>query len=150
MRRKEKEIKAQTEIEAIIDRALVCRLALYDGQEPYLVPLCFGYQDQALYFHSAPKGRKVDILKRNARVCFEIDIDHDLEKGETACQWGMHFSSVIGFGRAEFLQSESEKKAALDVIMAHYSDQPPRYAPEKLAATLVIKVTIESMTAKRG
>lgn len=150
MRRKEKEIKDPTQIEAIIERAKVCRLAMCDGMQPYVVPLCFGYKDRILYFHSALAGRKVDILQRNPQVCFEIDTDWRLETAKMACKWGMHFRSVIGFGRAEVVSSEIEKKAALDIIMAHYGEKEPHYTPETLKATLVIRIFIETMTGKQG
>jgi len=64
MRRREKQITDRSQIEAIIARSQVCRLALSDGGQPYIVPLCFGYRRSRLYFHSAAAGRKIDILRR--------------------------------------------------------------------------------------
>ena len=46
-------------IEAIIRKASVCRLGMLDGDTPYIVPLCFGYRDDTLYFHGSMKSRKV-------------------------------------------------------------------------------------------
>jgi len=71
MRRSEREIKDTGEIEAVIRQAQVCRVAFAAGDSPYIVPVSFGYQDSCLYFHSAPEGRKMDILRLNPRVCFE-------------------------------------------------------------------------------
>ena len=71
MRRKDKEIKDKEVIESIIKRATVCRIALSENNVPYIVPLSFGYKDNCLYFHSAPEGRKIDIIKQNNNVCFE-------------------------------------------------------------------------------
>jgi nitroimidazol reductase NimA-like FMN-containing flavoprotein (pyridoxamine 5'-phosphate oxidase superfamily) len=68
MRRSEREIKDRAVIDAIIRQCLVCRLGLSDGEEPYIVPLCFGYDGEALYVHSASDGRKIDILRKNSRV----------------------------------------------------------------------------------
>lgn len=53
MRRKEKEISDESGVDAIIANATVCRLGMVNGDKPYIVPLSFGYQDQALYFHGA-------------------------------------------------------------------------------------------------
>ncbi|MFC1532217.1 pyridoxamine 5'-phosphate oxidase family protein [Thermodesulfobacteriota bacterium] len=64
MRRKEKEITKKSEIEAVINKALVCRVGLSDNNFPYIVPLCFGYQDNTIYIHGALEGRKIDILKK--------------------------------------------------------------------------------------
>ena len=60
MRRKDREINDKFAIESIIRKASVCRLAMVDGNRPYIVPLCFGYQGDALYFHSANVGKKLD------------------------------------------------------------------------------------------
>lgn len=149
MRRKDKEIKNITVIEAIIKRAQVCRLACVDNGKPYLVPLCFGYEAGALYFHAAQAGRKIDILRKNPEVCFEFDIDQELERGQNACDWGMKYRSVIGFGTAIILETPEAKKAALDCIMQHYDAPGPyEYSDASLERTLVIKVGIEQMTGK--
>jgi len=152
MRRKEKEITQRADIEAIIESAAVCRLAMADGERPYVIPLSFGYRDQTLYFHCAPQGRKIDILRKNPRVCFEFDIDMTLVEGATACDWGAHFQSVIGFGTASFVTEPADKKKALDTIMAQYagSDTVFDYPEAKLRMTTVVKVAIDKMTGKRS
>ena len=151
MRRKEKEITHRADLESIIMRSQVCRLALSEGDQPYLVPLCFGYKDNALYFHSAREGRKVDILRRNNKVCFELDIDHELVKAEKACEWGMKYRSVIGFGKAFFLDEPQSKRTALDIIMEHYSGKGPfSYAEKGFEKSLIIKIEIEFMTGKKS
>ncbi len=150
MRRKEKAVEHRREQETIISRARVCRLGMCDGGKPYVVPLCFGYRDGRVYLHSARNGRKIDILKRNNHVCVEFDLDGALEVKANPCNWGMHFQSVIAFGTARFLETESEKKTGLDLILAHYNAPKAAYARKTLAATTVIEITIEEMTAKRG
>jgi uncharacterized protein len=149
MRRKDREIKSREEIEAIIEKSLVCRLGMADGNEPYIVPLSFGYAGGSLFFHSAKEGRKLDILRKNNRVCFEMDAAGEMVKGERACDWGVKFKSVIGFGKAFIIEDEELKRSALDVIMAHYGTGPFEYGTEKLKRTAVIKVEIESMTGKK-
>ena len=94
MRRKDKEITDESEIESIIRNSLVCRLGLADNSTPYIVPLCFGYKDNRLYFHSAKEGRKIEILKRNNEVCFEFDDNLEVKAGKAACDWGMNFQEV--------------------------------------------------------
>jgi len=152
MRRKDKEITSRAEIESIIRNAWVCRLAMVDNGRPYIVPLCFGFRDNTLYFHSALNGKKIDILKENNRVCFELDGDHQIEKGENACDWGIRYRSVIGFGTASFVTDPGEKRQALDVIMAQYSAQDGTwvYPDNQIHATAIIKVTIDRMTGKRS
>ena len=148
MRRKEKEISDWSEIEAIIKKALVCRLAMADKNGPYIVPLCFGFRDNTLYFHSAVRGKKIDILRENPRVCFEFDGDCDIRSDEKACEFSMRYSSVIGFGTAAFVEEPRAMRDALDVIMAQYSDGEFDYTELALKKIAVFKVDIDGMTGK--
>ena len=150
MRRKEKEITDIKEIESIIQKSQVCRLALADEGLPYIVPLCFGYKNKILYFHSAKEGQKIDILRRNHQVCFEFDIDARVRSGKTACAWGMAYKSVIGCGTASFVEDPEEKQKALDIIMRQYSEGEFEYSAKNLAEMLVIKVVISAMTGKKS
>ena len=150
MRRKEKEITDIKEIEFIIQQSQVCRLALADEGLPYIVPLCFGYKNKMLYFHSAKEGQKIDILRRNHQVCFEFDIDARVRSGKTACAWGMGYKSVIGYGTASLVEDPEEKQKALDIIMRQYSEGEFEYSAKNLAEMLVIKVVISAMTGKKS
>ena len=150
MRRKEKEIVEKNEIEDVIAAAKVCRLAMAENGQPYIVPLCFGYADDVLYFHSAMEGKKLNILKQNNRICFEFDIDTEIKIGKIACQWGMKFRSVIGFGRAYFIEDPESKRSALDTIMRQYSSDAFEFPDKTIDKTTVIRVEIESMTGKRA
>jgi nitroimidazol reductase NimA-like FMN-containing flavoprotein (pyridoxamine 5'-phosphate oxidase superfamily) len=150
LRRKEKEITDIKEIESIIQQSQVCRLALADEGLPYIVPLCFGYKNKMLYFHSAKEGQKIDILRRNRQVCFEFDIDARVRSGKTACAWGMGYKSVIGYGTASLVEDPEEKQKALDIIMHQYSEGEFEYSAKNLAEMLVIKVVISAMTGKKS
>ena len=150
MRRKDKEIADRAEMESIIRESTICRLALADNEQPYIVPLSFGYKDNALYFHSAAEGKKIDILRKNKNVCFEFDVGSEIKTGKTACEWGMKYRSVIGFGNASFLEDPDSKQAALVIIMQQYSDGSFAYSEKILKKTLVIKVEITHMTGKQS
>jgi nitroimidazol reductase NimA-like FMN-containing flavoprotein (pyridoxamine 5'-phosphate oxidase superfamily) len=150
MRRKEKQITDKKQMEQILAQAQVCRLAMVDQGQPYVVPLNFGYGNGSLYFHSAPEGRKIDVLKADPQVCFEVDEMVKMNKAAAACDWGVSFKSVIGTGTARILDTPAEKKAGLDIIMAHYSGRSFDYPEEKLAKTAVVQVTIHEMTGKQG
>ena len=150
MRRKEKEVKDQGELQAIIEGAEFCHLAMVDGDQPYVIPLNFGYRDNTLYFHSAREGRKLDILRRHDRVGFAMEAGVQLVEGGTACDWSVTYRSVVGFGRASLIEEAREKKAALDVIMAHYAKGSFEYREKGLEQALIIKVRIDEMTGKRS
>ena len=150
MRKGEREIRDQAEILAIMNEALVCRLGLSDEGSPYVVPMNFGLGEKCLYLHCAGEGRKLDILRRNDRVCFEMDLLREIKRSPTACGWGACYKSVIGFGRAVLVENPSEKGAALDRIMEHYGAPAPfSYEDDILAKTAVIRIDIDSITGKR-
>jgi nitroimidazol reductase NimA-like FMN-containing flavoprotein (pyridoxamine 5'-phosphate oxidase superfamily) len=150
MRRKDKAIGELAEIEQIVRRSLVCRLGLTEEDQPYIVPLSFGFKDGTLYFHSAPEGRKIEILRKNSKVCFEFDLDHEVVADKESCKWGMKYRSVIGFGKASIVEDIQEKKEGLNAIMEHYSGRTYQYPETAINSTLVIKVEIESITGKES
>jgi nitroimidazol reductase NimA-like FMN-containing flavoprotein (pyridoxamine 5'-phosphate oxidase superfamily) len=150
MIRKDKEISDATHIEAIMAKANVCRLGMVDGGKPYIVPLCFGYHDKVLYFHSGPKGYKIDCIRKNPNVCFEFDLIAETMAADNACDWSMKYESVIGFGKAVLMENLEEKRAALQAIVAQYTDQTFELPENELKATAVIKVEIENMTGRHS
>jgi len=151
MLRKDKEIHELSEIEFVIRRSNVCRLAMCDEGVPYIVPLCFGYKDRTLWFHSAKHGKKIGILKKNNRVCVEFDSDHEIRSGESACKYSMKYRSVIAFGKASFIEDIEEKRKASDIIMGQYSSEETfEYSDKALENILIIRVDIEDMTGKQS
>lgn len=150
MRRNDKEITDRIEITKLLDRTTVCRIAMCDGGKPYIVPVNFAVEKNRLYFHSAKTGKKINILRNNPQVCFEVDVPGGLVEGERACFWGLKYRSVIGFGQAIFLESNSEKKTALDILMRKYSGQDAAfsYTDEALDKVLLIGIQIQSLTGK--
>ena len=88
MRKKERAVTDRKEIESIIQSAEVVRLGFAVENVPYVVPVNFGYEDGALYVHCAQEGRKLDMIRQNNLVCFEVDIDSKiLDEGDVACKW---------------------------------------------------------------
>ena len=151
MRRKDKEIKDKKEIESIIQAATVCRIGLSEDSVPYVVPVNFGYENNCLYFHSATEGKKIDILRRNNKVCFEMDIDHELVKSEkTPCEWGMKYRSVIGFGKAFVVDDFEEKRMTLNIIRQRYSGDSYEFSENQIKKVAIIKIEIDSMTGKKS
>jgi len=144
------EIVVPEKIESIIFKAKVCRLGLVDGNRPYVVPLSFGYHKNALYFHTGKKGRKMAILKKNNRVCFEMEVDLEIVPADNPCKWNMCYKSVVGFGRAVILEEPVEKREALDVIVKHYGGTVTTYDEKRVNGLVIIKVAIESMKGKES
>ncbi len=149
MRRKDREITDPADIESILAAAIVCRIALVDDGEPYIVPLSFGYEDGSVYIHSAPEGKKIAMMEKNPRCCFEVDICDQVIRGDTPCSWGMRYRSVIGYGSAVILEDPGEKRHGLNCIMQHYGGGTREFSDTDTASVMVIRIRIESMTGKK-
>jgi hypothetical protein len=150
MRRKDKEVTDQRIIQDLLSSAEICRLAMIDEGEPYIVPLNYGFRDNALYVHSAADGRKIDILKRNSRVCFEVESDSVIVRHDEPCHWGTKSRSIVGYGHVEIITDYEGKKRGLDVIMAHYGKTGPNdYHEKQVQAIVILRIVIESVTCKQ-
>jgi nitroimidazol reductase NimA-like FMN-containing flavoprotein (pyridoxamine 5'-phosphate oxidase superfamily) len=155
MRRADREITGTGDKLEIIGRCKVCRLGMADGEEPYIVPLNFGYEytegTLSLYFHSAREGRKIDILRKNRRACFEMDGEHRLIEGDAACGYGFSYESVTGFGLVEFIEDREEKVRALNLLMRHQTgeDRDFDYQEAQLDRVAVYRLRVESFSGKR-
>lgn len=151
MRRKEKQITDPDLLQDIIHKAKVCRIALADNNIPYIVPVCFGHRDGCLFFHSAPEGRKIDMLRSNPTVCFEMEVDTEVVRGERPCKWTMQYQSLIGYGKASILEQPQAKKEALDVIMDHYGAGPElEYREAAVDKIVIVKIEVQSLTGKKS
>jgi nitroimidazol reductase NimA-like FMN-containing flavoprotein (pyridoxamine 5'-phosphate oxidase superfamily) len=149
VRRKDREITDRSEIEAILNEAMVCRIGLADQNGPYIVPVCFGYEDGSVYIHSAPEGKKLAMLAKDSRCCFEVDICDRVIRGDRPCSWGMRYRSVMGYGRAEILADPDGKRHGLNCIMHHYHGSTHEFSGQDLESVIVVRIVLESMTGKK-
>lgn len=151
MRKKEREITDPAVLESIMAKAVVCRIGLSLNDIPYVVPVNFGYKGNQIYFHSSLEGMKIEILRQNNNICFEMECDVELVPGEAPCDWTTKFYSIIGFGKAHIVEDYSEKLEALGIIMGHYMGTASHQFPsEKVNRAAVIRIDIESMTGKKA
>lgn len=154
MRRAEREIHSQDEIRAILARERVARVAFAVADEPYLVPLSYGYdrETHALFFHTATTGRKIQFIERNPRVCFEVEGASRAVPGPAACDWSLDYESVIGTGTLREVRDRDEKEHGLRCLMRqHGGDRTTWSFPEaQMAGTRVWRLDIETVTGKRA
>ena len=155
MRRHDREITDINEITRIIERCDVCRLAVSGEVFPYIVPLNFGYEldgtTLTLWFHSAAEGRKIELIKKNPAVCFEMDRTRELVRGKDACSWTMKYESVVGEGFISFVDNRDEKIRGLEAVMRKYAPgEVFEIAEAALDRVTVLKLIPQSLTAKRN
>jgi nitroimidazol reductase NimA-like FMN-containing flavoprotein (pyridoxamine 5'-phosphate oxidase superfamily) len=150
VRRKDKEITDRVQIDEIIRRSAVIRLALVDNGTPYIVPMCFGYDGSTFYLHSAKEGRKIEVLRRNPRVCFELDTDCELKESEKPCSFSMKYRSVVGYGTVSFVEEKAAKARALNLIMNQYAAGEFSIPEEPLEKIEIIAVHDIEMTGKKS
>ena len=154
MRRKDHEITDINGIEEILLQCKTCHIAMIDGDTPYVVPLSYGYKFLdgnvlELYLHSALEGRKLDVLKRNNRVCFEISSEGEPVHSEIPCNSSYYYASVIGFGEAVFVDGAEEKCEALSVMFRHQSGKDDIITAEQTKSTCVFKIVSTDFTGKK-
>lgn len=151
MRRKDREVTDFQSLVNIIRQCQVCRLALHDGDYPYIVPVNFGFETQSeivtLYFHGANEGKKYDLMHKDPRASFEMDCETLLCSDQAAGNCTMSYHSVMGRGTIEFLEGE-EKIHALNVLTAHYHPEGFAYDARAIPATTAFKLTVTEMTGK--
>jgi nitroimidazol reductase NimA-like FMN-containing flavoprotein (pyridoxamine 5'-phosphate oxidase superfamily) len=144
-------IANKSEIEEILTRAKVGRLGMCLNNKPYVVPIGFVYHNGKIYFHSTNKGRKIQIMKANPSVCFEVD-EYELVPNQDPCKFTFHYCSVIAFGKVRFLETKKDKLAVLNVMMNKYD--PSHIAKplnESMINDLVIgEISIRLITGKRN
>jgi uncharacterized protein len=153
MRRSEKEIKDIKLIHNILNEADVCRVGFSKANKPYIVPMNFGFDEGHIYLHSSVEGKKMEILRENKNICFEVDVKRELVKSEKPCNWGMKYLSVMGNGTAELIEKPEEKIKALDIIMDKYDDEglnSYEYLESSLKSTIVIKLNLAELTTKKS
>ena len=149
MRRDEREVTDPEAMAAILADGTVCHLGFAVENEPYVVPVSYGYADGVIYVHCAPEGRKLDMLQQNARVCFEVTAQEELVRRDVPCTWGYRYRSVIGWGQGRLLSDAQAKAAGMDAIMTHYGGVGPfEYQANALDLVVILAIEITEMTGK--
>ena len=149
MRRREREIPDRAGVEEVLRNAKTLFLGLHDGDVPYLVPVSFGYEDGAIWVHSAAVGTKIDLLQKDPRLGFAAEWDTRIVAGGAACDWSVQSRSVTGAGIATIVEDEAARRRGMDAVMRHYGSVAPEYKPETLSRTLIIRIDVTRMRGKR-
>jgi nitroimidazol reductase NimA-like FMN-containing flavoprotein (pyridoxamine 5'-phosphate oxidase superfamily) len=151
MRRAGREIVDRAALDGILRSARVLFLAMRDEPAPYVIPVCFGFEADTVYVHSALAGTKIDLIRRHPVVGFSACTDMTVVSGPSACDFAGAATSVVGTGRARIVEDENERLRGLDAIMSHYAGGEPgrnTYRPGPLARTCVIAIHIDTLRGK--
>ena len=150
--RREREITYIPEILKILDKSKIVHIGLVDGDEPYVVPMNYGYTYEndtlTLYLHGATEGKKLDLMRANPKVFFSIEWDIAPFSGQVACQYGTSYSSVMGKGIAEILEAPEDKMSGLARFMKTQTGMDFEFNERLVSAVSVIKINVISFTAK--
>ena len=151
--KREREVTDINEIKEILDKSMIVHIGMIDGDEPYVVPMNYGYTledgELCIYLHGATVGRKLDIIKTNPKVFFEMECDVTPFEGKVACQYGTTYASVMGLGTAEVLTDVNEKIDGLTKFMKTQTGKDFTFDEKMVSIVSVIKITAKYFTAKK-
>lgn len=155
MRRIAQEITDREVLKQILMTAPACRIAFLDGDEPYVVPLNFGWEWReeipVVFLHCARQGRKLPLLKAGRTVCFQTEADLALEPSEDPCDWGMSYRSFLGWGIPEEVTEGEEKNRVLSLLTAKYGGPgDATFPPGALKKTAVFSLPLTRFSGKRS
>ena len=152
MTKRERQITDEAQILKILDTAKVLHLGLCVNDEPYVVPMNYGFSLEngklVLYLHSALQGKKLDMIRSNPRVFFELDCDRLPFKGDKPCQYGLVYSSVMGRGTARIVEDVEEKKQAMTTLMKTQTGKDFTFEDRLVSIVAVIRIDVSEYTAK--
>ena len=150
-RREKLIIDIDTVIE-ILEKSKVLHLGLVDGDEPYVVPMNYGYtmndSKLTLWLHGATQGRKYDIIRKNPKVFFEMECDLQPFEGDVACKYGISYSSLMGRGTAVIVEDSQEKQDALTFLMKTQTGMDFEFNDKLASVVGIIRIDVIDYTAK--
>lgn len=153
MRRRDREVTDFETILEIIDECNIIRIGLADGDFPYIVPLNFAYtvsgKQIEFYVHGAMAGIKYELMNKNRKCSFEMDIPLEMDCMVEKKDVTMRYKSVMGTADITFLEEEEKQNAIDNIIMNRYKETRNfDYNRKMVAVTAVAKLTVTNLTAK--
>ena len=152
MTRREREVKDPEKILEILDNSKVLHLGLVDEGMPYIVPMNYGYEMNdgvlTLYLHSAVKGYKLDVIRKNPTCCFEMECGIQPFEGELPCTYGVAYSSIMGRGKVEIVEDVALKEKAMTVLMKTQTGKDFEFNERLVSIVSVLRIVATDYTAK--
>ncbi|VAX19996.1 hypothetical protein MNBD_NITROSPINAE01-648 [hydrothermal vent metagenome] len=151
MRRVKQKVEDERAIHGLLAQAEVGRLATSGPDGPMIKPLNFIHIDNAIYFHSAMEGEKIDHIKVNPKVCFEVEGEMQyIPATEKPCKASYKYESIIISGSATIVDDQTTRIDVLNGLMKKYQPEGEydKVTPRMAQTTAVIEIAIETMTMK--
>ena len=152
-RRTDRTMKTSREMELLLERMPVGRLAVNTEDGPYIIPVNYLFFEGSIYFHSGPSGRKMKALQADSRVCFLVDEVGPQVLWEQGCGISQIYKSVVCIGKAVLIEDPVEKRGILGKMVQKYV--PPGYpvfpmTEANIKRTAIVRVVVESMSGKEN
>ena len=151
MRKTNQEITDRPTIEAILSQSGICRIGMIDNGLPYVLPFNYGYKNNHIYIHCASTGKKIEVLRKNPKVCFEIEQIAGIVKNDRACKWETTYRSIVGYGTIEILTDFADKQKGLEILMSHHgAPELNDFEKQKVDSVIILKLHIDAVTGKQS
>ncbi len=157
MRRHDREVRTTERLMSIMELCSICRVAMHDdGGEIYVIPLSFAYEktegdNLRLWFHAAEAGKKLDLLRQNDKVGFEMDCNVQLIESERPCSYSYTYMCLVGRGRVAILPDDDieNKCKAMELILLHQANRKGVVLKEEmLRYVTVFYIDVTELTGK--
>lgn len=146
-----REIIKEEEMHSIINESQVCHLGLVDDDQPYILPFNFTIRDQSIFLHSDNIGYKLEIIKKNPKVCINFNVGNELfyRHKQVGCSWGMKYKSINVFGKIQFIDNYDEKYLVMQEFMLKYAGEKFEFSEPSIKNVKIMEVKIDRITGKK-
>lgn len=123
------EIKSPQKIAEFLNSEHVGRVASTDKEGfPQIIPMNFVFINEAIYMHSYTRGEKLDNIRANPKVGFEVDREVEFlpsyfSSPTDASQADTLYISVVIKGDGIIVNDMNEKTMALNALMEKYQPE---------------------------
>ena len=143
----------KAQMEAILHSEAVGHLAMAADGEVYLVPINYTYHEGRILFHCALKGRKLDMIRAQPNVCFEVSRQDGPPREHQGQKCDPPFVSVICWGTARVIEDIPERQEILTAFQTRYSTPQQTFGPitpERAAACGAVAIEVTRMTGRQA
>lgn len=137
------------EAEHLLSEQNIGRLGIYSEVYPYVIPMCYVYYKRCIFIHSKPVGKKIDLIRNNSKVCFQVDKVNELRAPDSPCNYGFTYRSAIVYGTIEEVNAYDEKLEALIAITEVYAKSyNVQMIEDNMDGVVVMKINVDEVSVK--